>query len=41
MAYRIIGHSTGFCSCHATCPCAFGLPPDREGFWTGPFDLKG
>jgi hypothetical protein len=31
MAYRITGHSTEFCSCHATCPCAFGLPPDRGG----------
>ena len=29
MAYRIKGHSTEFCSCNATCPCAFGLPPDR------------
>src|SRR5262249_44966975 len=31
MAYRIKGHSTEFCSCHATCPRAFGLPPDRGG----------
>ena len=29
MAYRITGHSTEFCSCNATCPCAFGLPPDH------------
>jgi hypothetical protein len=29
MAYRITGHSTEFCSCHATCPCAFGQAPDR------------
>src|SRR6185295_8583978 len=36
--YRIIGHSTEFCSCHATCPCAFGLPPDR-GKCTGVFSF--
>ena len=29
MAYHIKGHSTEFCSCNATCPCAFGLPPDH------------
>jgi len=29
MAYRITGHSTEFCSCHTTCPCAFGQAPDR------------
>jgi hypothetical protein len=29
MAYRIKGHSTEFCSCNATCPCAFGLAPDH------------
>ena len=38
MAYRIQGHSTEFCSCHATCPCAFGLPPDR-GKCTGVFSF--
>jgi hypothetical protein len=38
MAYRITGHSTEFCSCHATCPCAFGLPPDR-GRCTGVFSF--
>jgi len=38
MAYRIAGHSTEFCSCHATCPCAFGLGPDR-GRCTGVFSF--
>ena len=38
MAYRITGHSTEFCSCHATCPCALGLPPDR-GRCTGVFSF--
>jgi hypothetical protein len=38
VAYRISGHSTEFCSCHATCPCAFGLPPDR-GRCTGVFSF--
>lgn len=38
MTYRITGHSTEFCSCHATCPCAFGLPPDR-GRCTGVFSF--
>jgi hypothetical protein len=38
MTYRIKGHSTEFCSCHATCPCAFGLPPDR-GRCTGVFSF--
>src|SRR5712691_11418994 len=38
MAYRISGHSTEFCSCHVTCPCAFGGPPDR-GRCTGVFSF--
>jgi len=38
VAYRIKGHSTEFCSCHATCPCAFGQPPDR-GKCTGVFSF--
>src|SRR4051812_41855493 len=38
VGYRITGHSTEFCSCHATCPCAFGLPPDR-GRCTGVFSF--
>ena len=38
MAYRITGHSTEFCSCHATCLCAFGLAPDR-GRCTGVFSF--